>query len=236
MLRVVFAFAAVICGLGWSLTAAEKRPNVVFILTDDQRWDTISLNERSVVKTPNIDRLRKEGVYFRNALCTSYVFFPSRASILSGLYAHSHGVLNNFTEYPNDLPSFPRALQAAGYTTGYIGKYHMGEENDEKRPGFDYFVTHKGQGKYWDTEFNVDGERKVVPGYYTHVVTDLADKWIRRTASGDKPFLLMLGHKAPHSFYFPEPKYEHAFDNVDVQYPSSAFSWPTSPSGFWIGS
>src|SRR5207248_6458687 len=83
---------------------------------------------------------------------------PSRASILSGLYAHSHGVLDNFTEYPNDLPSFPRALQAAGYTTGYIGKYHMGEENDEKRPGFDYFVTHKGQGKYWDTEFNVDGE------------------------------------------------------------------------------
>src|SRR4051794_36542797 len=226
-----FVVAPLVC-VAHLLTAAENRPNVVFILTDDQRWDTISLNERSQVKTPNIDRLGREGVYFRNAFCTSSLCSPRRASILSGLYAHSHGVLNNFTEYPNDLPSFPRALQTAGYTTGYIGKYHMGEENDEKRPGFDYFVTHKGQGKYWDTEFNVDGERKVLPGYYTHVVTDLAEKWIRRAASGNKPFLLMLGHKAPHSFYFPEPKYEHAFDNVDVQYPASAFKLADKPKWF----
>jgi arylsulfatase A-like enzyme len=212
--------------------AAERRPNVLFILTDDQRWDTISLNDRSQVKTPNIDRLGKEGVYFRNAFCTTSLCSPSRASILSGLYAHAHGVFNNFTEYPNDLPSFPRALHDAGYTTGYIGKYHMGEENDDKRPGFDYFVTHKGQGKYWDTEFNVDGDRQVLPGYYTHVVTDLADKWIRKSASGDKPFMLILGHKAPHSFYFPEPKYEHAFDNVDIQYPASAFKLADKPKWF----
>src|SRR5439155_6802465 len=201
-------------------------------LTDDQRWDTISLNERSQVKTPNIDRLGKEGVYFRNAFCTTSLCSPSRASILSGLYAHSHGVRDNFTEYPNNLPSFPRSLHDAGYTTGYIGKYHMGEENDEKRTGFEYFVTHKGQGKYWDTEFNVDGERELIKGYYTHVVTDLAEKWIRRSATGDKPFLLMLGHKAPHSFYFPEPKYEHAFDNVDVQYPASAFKLADKPKWF----
>ena len=83
---------------------------------------------------------------------------------------------NNFTEYPDDLPSFPRQLAGGRLRDGYIGKWHMGEENDEKRPGFDYFVTHKGQGKYFDTEFNVDGQRaRCVPGYYTHVVTDLAD-------------------------------------------------------------
>jgi arylsulfatase A-like enzyme len=215
-----------------SVTGAEKRPNVVFVLTDDQRWDTISLNERSQVKTPNIDRLGKEGVYFRNSFCTTSLCSPSRASILSGLYAHSHGVLNNFTEYPNDLPSFPRALQKDGYTTAYIGKYHMGEENDEKRPGFDYFVTHKGQGKYWDTEFNVDGQRQVLQGYYTHVVTDLAAKWIRRAAGGEKPFLVMLGHKAPHSFYYPEPKYEHAFDDVNIDYPKTAFMFGDKPKWF----
>jgi arylsulfatase A-like enzyme len=215
-----------------SVTGAEKRPNVVFVLTDDQRWDTISLNERSQVKTQNIDRLGKEGVYFRNSFCTTSLCSPSRASILSGLYAHSHGVLNNFTEYPNDLPSFPRALQKDGYTTAYIGKYHMGEENDEKRPGFDYFVTHKGQGKYWDTEFNVDGQRQVLQGYYTHVVTDLAAKWIRRAAGGDKPFLVMLGHKAPHSFYYPEPKYEHAFDDVKIDYPKTAFMFDDKPKWF----
>jgi arylsulfatase A-like enzyme len=232
MFRACLFAAAAVVGIAISLSAAEQRPNVVFILTDDQRWDTISLNERSQIKTPNIDRLGNEGAYFRNAFCTTSLCSPSRASILSGLYGHSHGVLNNFTEYPNNLPSFPRALQSAGYTTGYIGKYHMGEENDEKRPGFDYFVTHKGQGKYWDTEFNVNGERQVLKGYYTHVVTDLAEKWIRRMARGDKPFLLMLGHKAPHSFYFPELKYEHTFDNVDIQYPASAFKLADKPKWF----
>jgi arylsulfatase A-like enzyme len=214
------------------LAVSAKQPNVVFILTDDQRWDTISLHERSQVKTPHIDRLGKEGVYFRNAFCTTSLCSPSRASILSGLYGHSHGVLNNFTEYPNELPSFPRALQAAGYQTAYIGKYHMGEENDEQRPGFDYFVTHKGQGKYFDTEFNVAGRRQVLNGYYTHVVTDLADQWIRRAAQQEKPFLLMLGHKAPHSFYFPEPKYEHAFDDVSVDYPATAFKLADKPKWF----
>jgi arylsulfatase A-like enzyme len=223
------------CGCLVALAAASfaaERPNVVFILTDDQRADTVSLHERSQVKTPNIDRLGKEGIYFRNAFCTTSLCSPSRASILSGLYAHSHGVTNNFTEYPNDLPSFPKALQAAGYATAYIGKYHMGEENDQKRPGFDYFVTHKGQGKYFDTEFNVDGKRQVIPGYYTHVVTDLVEAWLKQAATADKPFLLMLGHKAPHSFYFPEAKYEHAFDDVKIEYPETAFLLDDKPKWF----
>lgn len=212
--------------------AAADRPNVIFVLTDDQRGDCLGLAGHPHLKTPNIDRLGKEGLYFKNAFCTTSLCSPSRASILSGLYAHSHGVQDNFTEYPIDLPSFPRQLQAAGYRTAYIGKYHMGEENDEKRPGFDYFVTHKGQGKYWDTEFNVDGQRQVVKGYYTHVVTDLAEKWIRTSSQGEQPFLLMLGHKAPHSFYFPEPKYEHTFDDAEIPYPASAFQLEDKPAWF----
>ena len=217
--------------LSSALRAAE-RPNVVFILTDDMRWDCMSIAGHPYLKTPHIDRLAKEGLYFRNSFCTTSLCSPSRASILSGMYAHSHGVLNNFTEYPDSMLSFPRQLQTAGYRTGYIGKYHMGENNDEKRPGFDYFVTHKGQGKYFDTEFNVDGDRKILPGYYTQVVTDLAEKWIRREAPGDKPFLLMLGHKAPHSFYFPEPKYEHAFDTAPSPYPETAFLLDDKPDWF----
>ena len=218
------------------LRAAEEepdsRPNVVFILTDDMRADCMSIAGHPYLKTPNIDRLGREGIYFKNAFCTTALCSPSRASILSGLYAHAHRVLDNFTEYPVDLPSFPRQLQAAGYRTAYIGKYHMGEENDEKRPGFDYFVTHKGQGKYFDTEFNVDGKRKVLPGYYTHVVTELAENWLRDQHVRGGPFLLMLGHKAPHSFYFPEPKYEHVFDQVDIKYPASAFQLDDKPK--WI--
>lgn len=213
--------------------ASAKRPNVVFILTDDQRSDALSCMGHPHLKTPHIDRLAKEGMLFKNHFCTTSLCSPSRASILGGLYAHTHGVVNNFTDYPRDLPTFPRQLQGAGYSTAYIGKWHMGEDDDSKRPGFDHFVTHRGQGKYFDTEFRAnDGERKVVPGYYTTVVTDMAIDWMEEQEDSDKPFLLMLGHKAPHSFYFPEPKYEKAFDHVRVPYPQTAFQLNDKPK--WI--
>lgn len=213
--------------------ASAKRPNVVFILTDDQRSDALSCMGHPHLKTPHIDRLAKEGVLFKNHFCTTSLCSPSRASILGGLYAHTHGVVNNFTDYPRDLPTFPRQLQGAGYSTAYIGKWHMGEDDDSKRPGFDHFVTHRGQGKYFDTEFRAnDGERKLVPGYYTTVVTDMAIDWMEEQEDSDKPFLLMLGHKAPHSFYFPEPKYEKAFDHVRVPYPQTAFQLDDKPK--WI--
>lgn len=214
------------------LSAAEPgRPNVLFVLCDDLRWDALGCTGNPYVKTPHIDRLAREGVLFQNAFCTTSLCSPSRASILSGLYAHAHRVTNNFTEYPRDLSSFPRALQSAGYETAYIGKWHMGEENDSKRPGFDYFVTHKGQGKYFDTEFNINDERReVLPGYYTHVVTKLAADWLQRPRT--KPWCLMLGQKAPHSFYFPEKKYAHAFDDVQIEYPKSAFQLDDKPA--WI--
>ena len=123
-------------------------------------------------------------------------------------------------------------LQRSGYTTAYVGKWHMGENNDEPRPGFDYFVTHKGQGKYFDTEFNFNGEqREIRPGYYTTVVTDIALDWLQRDHQ-QKPWMLILGHKATHSFYTPEQKYAHAFDNVPVSYPASAFSLEGKPD--WV--
>lgn len=209
-----------------------KRPNVLFVLCDDLRWNALSCTGHPHVRTPNIDRLAQEGVLLQNTFCTTSLCSPCRASILSGLYAHAHGVTNNFTEYPVNMPSFPRQLQTAGYETAYIGKWHMGEENDSPRPGFDWFVTHKGQGKYFDTEFNFHGrERRVVKSYYTTAVTDMAVNWIEQRAS-DKPWMLMIGHKAPHSFYFPEPKYEHSFDNVEVNYPHSAFQLNGKPE--WI--
>ena len=233
---IVFLFLAVVAS-----SAAERRPNVLFVLTDDQRWDAIGLGGSKHLQTPNMDRIGKEGVYFKNAFCTTSLCSPSRASILSGLYAHAHGVTNNFSEYPASLKSFPMVLQSVGYDTAYIGKWHMGEDNDEPRPGFNWFVTHKGQGKYFDTEFNINGvKREVVPGYYTTVVTDMAEEWIRRPHN-DKPWCLMIGHKAPHSFYLPEPKYEKAFEHVRVNYPETAFMlldkprWITDRLSTWHG-
>ena len=215
--------------------AETARPNILFVLCDDLRWDALGCAGHPHLKTPHIDRLAQEGVFFRNAFCTTSLCSPSRASILSGLYAHAHGVTNNFTEYPTPLASFPKLLHDSGYATAYLGKWHMGEDNDEKRPGFDYFVTHKGQGKYFDTEFNLNGERReAIPGYYTTVVTDLAVKWLDRQfdASHGKPWVMMLGHKAPHSFYFPEEKYQHVFDGVEVKYPDTAFALDDKPK--WI--
>jgi arylsulfatase A-like enzyme len=164
-------------------------------------------------------------MFVTTSLCS-----PSRASFLSGLYAHSHGVVNNFTDYPEDLPSYPRRLKDLGYETAYVGKWHMGEDNDERRPGFDYWVTHKGQGKYYDTTFNVNGKRKLVEGYYSQRVTEMAVDWLKQER--DKPFLLILGHKAPHGPFVPEEKYEHIFDDVDIPYPASGFKLDTKPA--WV--
>lgn len=213
--------------------SGESRPNIVFILTDDQRADAVGFAPEPLlgIETPHIDRLAAEGARFENMFVTTSLCSPSRASFLSGLYAHAHGVTNNFTDYPRDLPSFPRQLDAAGYETAYIGKWHMGEGDDRKRPGFDYWVTHKGQGKYYDTLFNVNGDRRVVPGYYTERVTDLALEWLDRVGE-EEPFLLILGHKAPHGPFVPEEQYQTAFDPVPVAYPASAFALSSQPG--WI--
>ena len=215
-----------------SVEQSARKPNILFILLDDLRWDTVGYAGHRHVRTPNIDRIAHEGINFRNAFSTTSLCSPSRGSLLTGLYAHRHGVTNNFTELPATLDTFPKVLQQAGYATAYVGKYHMGEDNDAPRPGFEYFVTHKGQGKYFDTEFNFNGERREVkPGYYTTVVTDIALDWLDRDHGG-KPWLMILGHKAPHSFYTPESKHAHAFDDVRVTYPASAFALQNKPA--WI--
>ena len=211
---------------------ASDRPNVLFILCDDLRPDAVGCLGSKHVKTPNIDAVATDGVTFLNSFCTTSLCSPSRASILTGLYAHAHGVRNNFTELPKSLPHWPARLQKEGYDTAYIGKWHMGEGNDQPRPGFDWFVSHKGQGKYFDTEWNVNGVRHETPkGYYTTVVTDYCLAWLKQRTP-NTPWSLCLGHKAPHSFYFPEPKYEHTFDNVTIRYPDSAFHLETQPD--WI--
>ncbi len=212
-----------------SLRAAQPRPNILFILCDDLRPAALGAYGSPDVKTPHIDRLAAEGVRFANAFCTTSLCSPSRASLLTGLYAHKHGVRDNFTELPTNVPHWPARLHEAGYATAYVGKWHMGEDNDAPRPGFDYFVTHKGQGKYFGTEWNLNGQRRTTPGgYYTTEVTDLAIEWLQKQSAA-KPWVMCLGHKAPHSFYTPEAKYAHSFDAVRVPYPATAFTLDDKP-------
>ncbi len=208
--------------------ATAPRPNVLVVLTDDQRWDALGVVQREQgeaalfpwFQTPHLDRIAAEGARFANTFVTTSLCSPSRASFLSGRFARRHQVLNNFTEYPNDLPGYPSRLQAAGYETAYIGKWHMGEDNDEQRPGFDHWMSHRGQGNYFDNEFNLNGTRRQIPGYYTTVVTDHAVEWIRRPHP--KPWLLVLGQKAPHGGPIqPEPRFEHALDAFPVRKPAN---------------
>ena len=219
---------------GCQSAAVDKRPNVVVILTDDQRDDCIGAHPKPLlgIKTPHLDRLAREGAIFENMFVTTSLCSPSRASFLSGLYAHSHGVVNNFTDYPVDLAGYPRRLQEAGYHTAYIGKWHMGEQDDQKRPGFDYWITHKGQGKYYDTTFNINGTRREVKGYYTRVVTDMVIDWLKNKRTPEEPFMLILGQKAPHGPFVPEEKYKHTYDSAPVPYPESGFDLATKPK--WV--
>ncbi|HEV8132031.1 MAG TPA: sulfatase [Acidobacteriota bacterium] len=197
------------------------RPNIVFILTDDQRWDAMSLAGHPFVKTPNIDRIGKEGVQFRNFFVSIPLCSPSRGSFLTGQYAHKHGVTNNgnHNALSHQLITFPRLLQDAGYETAYIGKWHMGND-DTPRPGFDRWISFKGQGAYLNPQLNIDGKEEKAEGYVTDIFNKHAVDFIRRSHS--KPFLLYLAHKAVHGPFTPAERHKNLYrDQPIVRAPSA---------------
>jgi N-acetylglucosamine-6-sulfatase len=177
-----------------ALSAPAARPNVVFVLVDDLRFDEI---DYPFVELPSIQRLAREGARFRNAFVTTPLCSPSRASFLTGQYAHAHGITDNTdrSARSHELVTFPRLLHDAGYETAFLGKWHMGVD-DGARPGFDHWIGVKGQGRYLDPELNVNGERKVVNGYFTDILNGFALDFLKRPHA--KPFLLFLAHKAVH--------------------------------------
>ena len=175
----------------------QPRPNIVFILIDDLRWDELGITGHPFIKTPNLDRIGSEGALFRNAFMTTPLCSPSRASFLTGQYAHTHGITDNVDRSvaSHKLTTFPLLLQHAGYATAFIGKWHMGND-DSPRPGFDRWVSFKGQGSYINPEFNEDGTDVKGNGYITDLLTGYAVEFIKQRH--DKPFLVYLAHKAIH--------------------------------------
>lgn len=175
----------------------QPRPNIVFILVDDLRWDELGIARHPFIKTPNIDRIGKEGAIFRNAFMTTPLCSPSRASFLTGQYAHTHGITDNVNRSAasHRLVTFPLLLHQSGYETAFIGKWHMGND-DTPRPGFDRWVSFKGQGTYLDPDINEDGKPVKPQGYITDILSGYAVEFIKRRH--DKPFLVYLAHKAIH--------------------------------------
>ncbi|HSF19704.1 MAG TPA: sulfatase [Vicinamibacteria bacterium] len=174
-----------------------ERPNFLVVVVDDLRWDDVGAYGHPFVSTPNIDRIAREGARFENAFATTPLCSPSRANILTGLYARRNGIIDNTnrSEKSHELVTFPRLLDEAGYDTAFVGKWHMG--NDEtRRPGFDYWVSMKGQGEAIDPNLHENGKTSKVEGYVTDLLTDRALDFLARERS--EPFALFFAHKALH--------------------------------------
>jgi len=193
-LALIFALSFAGCARS---SEPERPPNVVVILVDDLRWDDIGIAGHPFVQTPAIDKLAREGSRFLNAFATTPLCSPSRAAILTGQYVHTNGIIDNTARdsASHRLSTFAVPLMAAGYETGFFGKWHMGND-DTRRPGWTHWVAMKGQGEAINPNLNIDGERLVAQGYVTDVLTDYTVNFMRR--SRGKPFLVFLAHKALH--------------------------------------
>lgn len=212
----------------------DARPkNVVFILSDDHRYDVMSFLGHPWVETPAMDAIVKEGVYFENAMVTTSLCSPSRASILTGQYMHNHGVVDNNVLTKDGTVFFPQYLQAAGYQTGYFGKWHMGGHSDQPRPGFDRWVSFRGQGHYYPPQnlknwsLNVDGESVPQKGYITDELTDYALDWMNSTVKDSgKPFFMYLSHKGVHGMFHPAERHAGRYRDKAMPIPKTMANTP----------
>ena len=207
-----------------------KRRNIVFILTDDHRFDFIGAMGHPWLKgkTPNMDRMIRDGVHFRNAFVTTSLCSPSRASILTSQYIFRHGVLNNSTPLPERLPTFPGVLKQNGYRTAFIGKWHMGGD-DRPQPGFDHWFSFSGQGEYTNPQVNRNGERVRLQGYMSDILTQEAVSFMR--GSKDAPFCVYLSHKNVHDPFVPAPRHKNTFRDLDIAYPATYPNLPQNREG-----
>ncbi|HUR60382.1 MAG TPA: sulfatase [Opitutaceae bacterium] len=221
-LRRLAALAFFVAAAGSALAAAARRPNFVFVYTDDQRYDAMSVVQREQgekgrfpwFKTPAMDRLAAEGMRFRNAFVTLSLCAPSRAAYLTGRYNHANGVPNNRTPFPVDNVTHATLLRGAGYATAYVGKWHMGGQTGQ-RPGFDYSASFIGQGRYVDCPFEIDGKLTPTKGWVDDVSTDYAIEFMKQHR--DKPFSVVLGFKSCHGPFDPPERAKDRFAGAEAR-------------------
>ncbi len=213
----------------------QERPNFILILTDDHRYDAMGFMGHPYLETPHLDRIAREGIQFSRAFVTTSLCSPSRASILTGMYAHNHGVVDNYHPVDTTLRFFPQYLQEAGYQTAFIGKWHMGGEIDHPQPGFDHWLSFKGQGTYWADGhgtsravpqnnmegYNINGKWVPQKGYITDELTGYALQWLKERIS-EKPFFLYISHKAVHSDFVAADRHLGTYRDDDIPVPVSS--------------
>lgn len=227
MSRIVFMLLLAVTGLVPLRGVAAERPNILFIFTDDHASHALSAYGSVINETPNLERIAQGGMLFRNAVCTNSICGPSRAVIQTGKYSHKNGFRVNGDKFDGTQVTFPKLLQAAGYETAVIGKWHLGEHMAPQ--GYNYSDVLIGQGPYYNppmlVDANGDGERERVrrTGYTTDIITDLALEWIQNTRDDSKPFMLMYQHKAPHREWAPGPDHLTLYDGVEIPEPDNLF-------------
>lgn len=205
-----------------AVSAAERRPNFLFVYTDDQRWDAMGVVQREQgerarfpwFQTPNMDRLAAEGVRFRNAFVTLSLCAPSRAAFLTGRYNHLNGVAGNRVPFPTNNVTHASLMGAAGYATAYIGKWHMGGQRGQ-RPGFGYSASFIGQGRYPDCPFEINGQPTPTTGWVDDVSTDFAIQFIKEHRS--QPFSVVVGFKACHGPNAPPERAKERFPDATAR-------------------
>ncbi len=192
-----------------------RPPNIIFIMSDDHAAHAISAYGSAVNQTPNLDRLAKEGLRLDRCFAVNSICTPSRATILTGKYSHMNGV-PVFNRFDGSQPTVAKYLQKAGYYTGMIGKWHLGSDPT----GFDRWLVLPGQGSYFDPTFLVPEGRKVIKGYATDIITDLAIDFLDKRPEG-KPFFLMCHHKAPHRAWEPDARHKAQFAGRTIPEPAT---------------
>ena len=206
----------------FTVLAEKKRPNIVFFFTDDHAPHAIGAYNgwlKSVNPTPEIDKLANDGMLFENSFCTNSICGPSRAVIMSGKHSHKNGFMNNGNSFDWNQQIFPKILRAAGYHTALYGKSHL----KGKPQGFDSWAVLPGQGDYYNPAMITPKGRKIINGYCTDIVTDMAIDFIKESKELGKPFMLMCQHKAPHRTWMPALRHLHLYDDITIPEPQTLF-------------
>ena len=199
--------------------ASEKPMNILYIMSDDHSFQTISAYDHRFIETPNIDRIGNEGVVFTNSFVANSISGPSRACMLTGKHSHKNGFIDNAHRFDGSQQTFPKLLQKAGYQTAIVGKWHL----TSNPTGFDYWNILIGQGDYYNPYFIDNGKKVQIEGYATNITTDLALEWLENKREKEKPFCLLLHHKAPHRTWMPDTCDLGAFDKVKFPLPENFY-------------
>lgn len=215
---ILVAVVALIAGRSTLAVAADPRPNILFIFSDDHALQAIGAYGSKINSTPNLDRIASEGAVFHHSFCANSICGPSRACILTGKHSHVNGFLRNGNQFDGSQITFPKIIQQAGYQTAMIGKWHLSSDPT----GFDYWEVLPGQGSYYNPDFlQMAGGRKRYDGYCTDIITQLSLDWLKTGRDPDKPFVLMCQHKAPHRNWAPHPRHFSLFGDQDVPEPAT---------------